>query len=116
MPEIPEVIRLMTHKAEDVESVASNTTPTKDPQPRYAETDVQMLYGHGQGKWHAWSNLINWVERNGDKDTEIAAGAASALKEDLTKLQKDSVPFTDDPRKAYRLMQKHTAHGKQPKG
>lgn len=90
----------MAHEA-DVKGVKVKETGNKQWAKNYSIGDVQHVYR--QGNFNSWSDIIHWLEQNGDADNELTPGETVAMKVDMSKLKQQGKPFTTDPNKAYHM-------------
>lgn len=73
--------------------------PTGDFTPGYKKSDMERIFHDSHP--HSWQDLIGFIEKKGDSEWHITPGEAMSMKDDLTHLARNNVPFTSDPAKAF---------------
>ena len=86
---------------QEIEGVRFKPSPHKDMERDYDVSDMEVVYR--RGTWHGWSDMIHWLQTQGERDNELTPGEVIAMVEDLRKLEQSKTPFTNDPRRAYEL-------------
>lgn len=68
----------------------------------YDERDLEKVLD--QGHWKSWSQVIKWLSENGAEESGLPPDEVKAIRDDLISIREAAVPFTDNPREAFRLV------------
>lgn len=71
----------------------------------YNRRDLETAYEYGP--WGDWAELVGWLQDDAIGDPRFGPGKITHMVADLQQLEKDRVPFTHDPRYAFRLALSH---------
>jgi hypothetical protein len=84
-----------------VQGVRIQQTGNKKWKFDYEQGDMKAALQRGD--WKNWQDLINWLEKQGEKDNELTPGETVAMVEDLRSVKVNKMQFTRDSKQAYTM-------------
>lgn len=76
----------------------------KGGQMNYSENEVRTVLTRGDMK--SWNDVINWLDKNGQREAGLSSTHVQALRQDIQKLQDQGAEFTKDPNRVIQMIQR----------
>ncbi len=70
----------------------------------YSETEIRTVLGRGE--FHSWNDVIQWLDRNGTRESGLNAQSVNSLRDDMQRLQNQGAEFTKDPSRIMQMIQR----------
>ena len=70
----------------------------------YSPADLQVVYRRGH--WKNWREIMRWIDERAARDPELPWERADAIRQDLQELEREGIPFTNDPQQVHDLTHK----------